>query len=57
MSNQFKILLGSLVLIGTVLFYSCKPKNAGSVVSGDAAQKTYVPPGNMMVFTIFIRRV
>jgi nitrous-oxide reductase len=25
--------------------YSCKPKNAGSAVSGDAAAKTYVAPG------------
>ena len=29
-----------------VLFLnSCKPKNAGNAVSGDASKRTYVPPG------------
>ncbi len=38
-------------------FTSCKPKNSGDVVSGDAAQKAYVAPGNTMNFTILFREV
>lgn len=33
---------------------SCKPKDAGSVVGGDAAQKTYVAPGNYDEFYNFV---
>ncbi len=35
-------------------FTSCKPKNAGSAVSADAAQKTYVPPGKYDEFYDFV---
>ncbi len=44
----------SLLLAAIVLFSSCKPKNAGSVVSGDAAQKAYVPPGKYDEFYNFV---
>lgn len=33
---------------------SCKPKDAGSVVGGDAAKKTYVAPGNYDEFYNFV---
>lgn len=33
-------------LLGLVLMNSCKPKNTGSAVSGDAASKAFVPPGS-----------
>ncbi|MCZ2458210.1 MAG: Sec-dependent nitrous-oxide reductase [Chitinophagales bacterium] len=38
----FLALAGACLLMAQ---YSCKPKNAGNAVSGDAASKTYVPPG------------
>jgi nitrous-oxide reductase len=34
--------------------YSCKPKNAGSAVSGDAAVKAYVAPGKYDAFYNFV---
>ncbi|OWP87799.1 nitrous oxide reductase [Flavobacterium covae] len=45
--------LGLLILvIGGV--FSCKPKNSGDAVSGDAAQKTYVAPGKYDEFYNFV---
>jgi nitrous-oxide reductase len=44
----------NLLLAAVILFPSCKPKNAGSMVSGDAAQKTYVPPGKYDEFYDFV---
>lgn len=35
----------SLVLLGVAAISSCKPKEVGEVVSGDAAEKVYVAPG------------
>ncbi|MBS1757271.1 MAG: hypothetical protein JSU03_08335, partial [Bacteroidetes bacterium] len=39
--------LAALIVFCAVLLSinSCKPKNAGDAVSGDAASKTYVAPG------------
>ena len=34
---------------------ACKPKNAGSVVSSDAAAKTYVAPGQYDEYYNFFR--
>lgn len=35
----------SLVFLGVAAISSCKPKEVGEVVSGDAAEKVYVAPG------------
>ena len=35
-------------------FQSCKPKNAGNAVSGDAALKAYVAPGKYDEFYNFV---
>lgn len=48
-----------LLVTGTTLavasaLVSCKPKNAGSAVSGDAAQKAYVAPGKYDEFYNFV---
>ncbi len=44
-----------LVVVGLLSsIYSCKPKNAGSAVSGDAAEKTYVAPGKYDEFYNFV---
>ncbi|MEP6684798.1 MAG: Sec-dependent nitrous-oxide reductase [Parafilimonas sp.] len=44
----------NLLFATAILLSSCKPKNAGSMVSGDAAQKTYVPPGKYDEFYDFV---
>ncbi len=44
----------SLLLVGSVFFVSCKPKGAGSAVSGDAASKVYVAPGKYDQFYNFV---
>lgn len=36
------------------MFYSCKPKSTGDAVSGDAAQKAYVAPGEYDEFYNFV---
>lgn len=36
------------------IFFSCKPRNAGSAVSGDAATKAYVAPGKYDQFYNFV---
>ena len=33
------------LLLAACSFQSCKPKNAGNLISADAATKTYVAPG------------
>ena len=37
-----------------IVQYSCKPKNAGNAVSGDAASKAYVAPGKYDEFYNFV---
>ncbi|MBP7469872.1 MAG: nitrous oxide reductase, partial [Flavobacterium sp.] len=53
MKNKF--LKATLVLaMAAAFFSSCKPKNSGDVVSGDAAQKAYVAPGKYDEFYNFV---
>ncbi|MDP4263414.1 MAG: Sec-dependent nitrous-oxide reductase [Bacteroidota bacterium] len=47
-------ILTTAVIILLVTTYSCKPKNAGNAVSGDAAAKTYVAPGKYDEFYNFV---
>lgn len=44
----------AVVCAAMFVFTACKPKNAGSAVSGDAAQKTYVAPGKYDEFYNFV---
>jgi len=44
----------SIVAILTLYATSCKPKNSGNLVSGDAAAKTYVAPGKYDEFYNFV---
>lgn len=44
--------IAALCLIGSM--QACKPKNAGSAVSGDAAAQTYVAPGKYDEFYNFV---
>lgn len=44
---------GMLVMLAG-LTYSCKPRNVGSAVGGNAAQKTYVAPGQYDEFYNFV---
>ncbi len=44
----------ALIILGSSLFVSCKPKNSGDAVSGDAAQKAYVAPGKYDEFYNFV---
>ena len=50
--NLKLIIAVSVVIIMTM--NGCKPKNAGSAVSGDAAQKVYVAPGKYDEFYNFV---
>ncbi len=43
-----------LLLLGSVFMQSCKPKGAGSAVSGNAASKVYVAPGKYDEFYNFV---
>ena len=50
-----KTALSATVAIAAIVsFNSCKPKNAASVVTADAAQKTYVAPGKYDEFYDFV---
>jgi nitrous-oxide reductase len=42
------------ICAAVILVSSCKPKNAGSAVSGDAAEKAYVAPGKYDEFYNFV---
>lgn len=53
MKNKFVKAIFAVVL-GSALFTSCKPKNSGDAVSGDAAQKAYVAPGKYDEFYNFV---
>ena len=53
MKNKFvKAIM--VIVLGSALVTSCKPKNTGDAVSGDAAQKTYVAPGKYDEFYNFV---
>ncbi|WP_288983512.1 Sec-dependent nitrous-oxide reductase [uncultured Flavobacterium sp.] len=43
-----------VLVLGSAVFTSCKPKNSGDAVSGDAAQKVYVAPGKYDEFYNFV---
>ncbi|HEY8658163.1 MAG TPA: Sec-dependent nitrous-oxide reductase [Hanamia sp.] len=47
----FNAMLAAFLLSG---LYSCKPKNTGDAISGDAAQKVYVAPGKYDEFYNFV---
>ncbi|MBS1621001.1 MAG: Sec-dependent nitrous-oxide reductase [Bacteroidetes bacterium] len=52
-----KVKLWMLALAGSsvlMIQYSCKPKNAGNAVSGDAAAKAYIAPGKYDEFYNFV---
>jgi nitrous-oxide reductase len=53
MKNKFVKAIFAIVL-GSALVTSCKPKNSGDAVSGDAAQKAYVAPGKYDEFYNFV---
>jgi nitrous-oxide reductase len=54
MKFLYRSTMGVLSLVLLLNLFSCKPKNAGSAVSGDAAAKTYVPPGKYDEFYNFV---
>ena len=49
-----KIMTGVIAAACCSLVIGCKPKNAGTAVSGDAASKTYVAPGQYDEFYNFV---
>jgi nitrous-oxide reductase len=49
-----KILYGLALLTAAYNFQACKPKDAGSAVAGDAAQKVYVAPGKYDEYYNFV---
>jgi len=51
--KKFTPIVG-LLLVGSLLMQSCKPKGAGSAVSGNAASKVYVAPGKYDEFYNFV---
>lgn len=51
-SNLVKVI--AVAILGSAFFTSCKPKNSGDAVSGDAAQKAYVAPGKYDEFYNFV---
>lgn len=53
MKNIFSKAVFALVL-ACAFFSSCKPKNSGDVVSGDAAARVYVAPGKYDEFYNFV---
>ncbi len=44
----------TMMAIASLSLQACKPKNAASAVSGDAAAKAYVPPGQHDLFYNFV---
>ncbi|NUM31245.1 MAG: Sec-dependent nitrous-oxide reductase [Bacteroidetes bacterium] len=52
--KKFNLLLITISVLTTIGLFSCKPKNAGNAVSGDAAGKTYVAPGKYDEFYNFV---
>ena len=54
MKNFKTSMLAMAALSIALSFTSCKPKNAGSAISGDAAAKAYVAPGKYDEFYNFV---
>src|ERR1041384_2001182 len=48
------LLLAAAILIVVVVIKGCKPKDIATAVGGDAAAKTYVPPGKYDQFYNFV---
>ncbi|MEO8149504.1 MAG: Sec-dependent nitrous-oxide reductase, partial [Bacteroidia bacterium] len=48
------LLIAAVIIAGIFILKSCKPKNVGSAVGGDAAQKAYVAPGKYDEFYNFV---
>ena len=53
MRNNFLKVVFAFAITGA-MFTSCKPKNSGDTVSGDAAQRVYVAPGKYDEFYNFV---
>lgn len=53
MKRSMRLVLPAL-LFTTMVFTACKPRSAGSAVSGDAAIKAFVPPGKYDEFYNFV---
>ena len=51
-NNLFNIVIA--VAAVTLSFMACKPKNVNTAVSGDAAAKAYVAPGQYDEFYNFV---
>src|SRR4051812_30423195 len=56
MKNKFGnyLLIAAVLIAGTVLLKSCKPKNISSATGGDGGQKSYVAPGKYDEFYNFV---
>lgn len=52
--KKFNLFLIAISILTTVGLFSCKPKNAGNAVDGDAASKVYVAPGKYDEFYNFV---
>ncbi|HZV43441.1 MAG TPA: nitrous oxide reductase, partial [Saprospiraceae bacterium] len=53
MKNKFSLFLAAITLV-SVSFLACKPKSLSNAVSGDAAAKAYVAPGQYDKFYNFV---
>lgn len=53
-SNQSKLILFGLVIIGSIALQSCKPRNIENAVGGNAAYKSFVAPGKYDEFYNFV---
>lgn len=54
MKTIVKICLVGVFAVGLMSNFGCKPKNANSTMSGDAATKAFVPPGKHDQFYNFV---
>src|SRR6478609_11564330 len=54
MKKNQSIFLALVMLSFFTILYSCKPKNAGNAVSGNAAEKSFVAPGKYDEFYNFV---
>jgi nitrous-oxide reductase len=54
MKRNYFLVMAAMFAVSITVNYACKPKNAGSAVSGDAAVKAYVAPGKYDEFYNFV---
>jgi nitrous-oxide reductase len=54
MKSRIKNLLPLMLIASVAFFIGCRPKNVGTALSGDAASKSYVPPGKHDEFYNFV---